>query len=207
MKKAILVSVSLACHILIYSQKDNSTIPFIAKVNIDWDDRSASKDRFFSILIPANFDYDTTFDFAMGYKDSNFFQIHANVRFDYEEFLEKVSNDGKYDLVKYAQLMTREHFSFYDTVTVSGVKRENIRTINGISTLKVRYDLKETSFGVETSKRNILYLIPMFPKNPVSFDTNYQVMIFLTFSSFMETDEKTLGMFAGQIISTIKPLK
>ena len=207
MKKGGLVFILLTCQILMYSQVENSTIPFISKLKIDWDDGAVAEERFFSILIPSNFDYDTTFDFASGYKGNIFYLIRSHVRIDYEEFLEKVKYNGRYDLVKYAEAMTKDHFSCLDSCTLSNVKQESIRNINGVPTLRIRYNLKETAMGFEMTRKYIMYLVPMFPKNPESFDINYQMMIFLIFSAPSETDDKLLNAFTDEIIRTIKPLK
>ena len=207
MKKGLCFFIFLNWQLISFSQTEISDISFVAKVKIDWDSGDVSQERFFSILIPANFQYDSTFDFASGYKEGNFYQIRAYDRIDYEEFIEIVMKDGKYDLKKYAKAMTKEHYSSLDSFTVSNVKSEDIVLINGISTLKIRYDLEEIFMGHEISKKCILYLIPMFPKDPASFDIAEEHMIFLEFSCFQGTEDKSLTLFADHIIKTITPLK
>lgn len=206
MKNGVLAFIFFALQSLAYSQTKDSTKPFIANMRIDWTGGDISTEEFFSVLIPANFDYDSATGNASGYFKRFFYQIHAEVRFDYGDFLKKVMKDGKYDLVKYARLMTREHFSSYDTCIISGVRSENVRTINGVSVLKINYASKETIMGYKSSKKNILYLIPMYPKEPNSFDIKYQMMIFLFVSCFRDIDDRSLNLFAEQIISTLKPL-
>lgn len=206
MKRSYLVLIFLICCQYVYAQPGDSIVPFIAKSRVDWEGGTVSESRFFSIHIPSNFEYDSAWNNANGHVENNFFQIHSEVHYDYEEFLGKVFVGGKYDLRKYALIMTKEHFTSLDSCIITDIKKETIREVNGIPTLKINYSSKETFLGYTSEKKYILYLIPMYPKDSRSFDINYQQMVFLFFSCFNQTDDKVFNLFADNTIKTIKPL-
>jgi phosphotransferase system IIB component len=186
-----------------YSQSMEKTQSFITKLRIDWNDSTVTDEKFFSIRIPARFVYDSVWSNA--YDPIGSLSIHSETRIDSEEFLSKVMIKGKYNLLKYAHSMTKEHFSRLDTSVVSNIRTGNIQVINGCSMLRITYDLSETIWGNENKSKHVLFLVPMLPKSE-SPDNEFENMIFLNFSFFLTADPNAMNNLIEQIIKTIKPL-